>query len=427
MAHVTHRNDMNLWDPVRLKHVRLACRKGSQPILFLSVCALIFGLMLFGVTGRISFVSATASASPADSTGRTLLAADETVLNISILSPENTTYAVSRLPLTFTANASISWAGYSLDGQSNITTVANTTLADIAEGSHSIVVYANGTAGLMGSSQTVYFTVGQVSILEIVPLGIIQGLTEWLPVSSTAHLKIAQHFMNLEVTPLLDVTLHIGTLIVVIFYFRKDVKDILVALVHLDFTSEYGRLIPLIVVATIPTGIIGILYAEFLEQTFQTLLIIGVTFLIGATWLYTSRIGKENVGTITPLTAVIMGVAQGLASFPGLSRSGTTVSTALVLGLKRESAFRFSFLLSIPAIIGDTAFEAYHNRGQFAIQNISSIALLLGVVLAAVFGYIAIRLVSNLVRSKRFHYFAFYTWILGMTLIVLTVTGILAI
>jgi undecaprenyl-diphosphatase len=355
------------------------------------------------------------------------LTSNEIALDVSILSPGNTTFTVSRLALTFAVNASISWAGYSLDGQSNVTTLVNTTLANLGEGSHFIVVFANDTVGMMGSSQTVYFTIGNVSILEIVPLGIIQGLTEWLPVSSTAHLKIAQHLMNLEVTPLLDVTLHLGTLIVVVFYFRRDVKDVLAALVHLDFTSEYGRLIPLIVVATIPTGIIGVLYAEFLEQTFQTLFIIGVTFLVGATWLYTSRLGKENVGTITPLIAFIMGVAQGLASFPGLSRSGATISTALLLGLKREKAFRFSFLLSIPAIIGDTAFEAYHNRGQFAVQNISSTALLVGVVLAAVAGYVAISVVSNLVRSKRFHYFAFYTWILGIALIVLTLTGILTI
>ena len=425
MAHVVHKSNLNLRETPRLKQIMLASRKAARPILLLSVCTLIFGFMLFAGTGRASCVGAPPSS--ADSHGATLLAADESALKLSVLSPGNTTYTVSKLPLTFTVNASISWAGYSLDGQSNITAVANTTLANVAEGYHSIIVYANDTAGMMGSSQTVYFTVGQVSILEIVPLGIIQGLTEWLPVSSTAHLKIAQHLMNLEVTPLLDVTLHLGTLIVVVFYFRKDIKDILVALVHLDFTSENGRLIPLIIVATIPTGIIGVLYAEFLEQTFQTLLIIGITFLIGATWLWTSRLGKENVSTITPLTAFIMGVAQGLASFPGLSRSGTTISTGLMRGLKRETAFRFSFLLSIPAIIGDTAFEAYHDRGQFAVQNISSTALLLGVALAAVFGYIAIRLVSSLVRSKRFHYFAFYTWALGITLIVLTLTGILTI
>jgi len=261
----------------------------------------------------------------------------------------------------------------------------------------------------------------------MVPLGIIQGLTEWLPVSSTAHLKIAQHLEGLEATPLLDVTLHVGTLIVVIFYFRKDILDILSALVHLDFKSEYGRFIPLIIVATVPTGIIGILYGEFLENTFQTLLIIGVTFLIGASYLYTSRIGKEDKDTITLTMAFIMGTAQGLASFPGLSRSGATISTALLLGLKRDKAFKFSFLLSIPAIIGDVAFEAYHDRGQFAIQNIGPAALLVGVALAAVFGYFAIRIVSDSVRSKKFHYFAFYTWALGITLIALTLSGLLTI
>jgi undecaprenyl-diphosphatase len=279
----------------------------------------------------------------------------------------------------------------------------------------------------MVSSQTVYFTVGQVNILNMAQLGIIQGLTEWLPVSSTAHLIIAEHFMNLEATPLLDVTLHLGTLIVVVFYFRKDIRDILSALIHLDFKSENGQLIPLIIIATIPTGIIGLLYAEFLEKTFQTLLIIGITFLVGATYLYSSRIGKENVGTITLAIAFIMGTAQGLASFSGLSRSGVTISTGLLLGLKREKAFKFSFLLSIPAIIGDVAFEAYHNRGQFAVQNIGSTELLVGIVLAAVAGYFAIRLVSNLVRSKRFHYFACYTWILGIALIALTLAGLLTI
>jgi len=353
------------------------------------------------------------------------LTATDSSLKISVSSPENKTYTVSNLPLNFSVEVSASWAAYSLDGQANVTIVGNWTLTNLAEGSHSIIVYANDSSGVMGSSGTVYFTIGQVSVLEMATLGIIQGLTEWLPVSSTAHLKIAQNLMDLQVTPLLDVTLHLGTLIVVLFYFRKDVKNILKALVHLDFKSEDGRLIPLIIVATIPTGIIGVLYAEYLESNFQTLLIIGITFLFGATWLYTSRIGKENVNTITSSIAFIMGIAQGLASFPGLSRSGATISTALILGLKREKAFKFSFLLSIPAIIGDTAFEAYHDRGQFAIQNISSAGLLIGIVLAAVAGYFAIRLVSNLVRSKRFHYFAFYTWILGITLIALTLAGIL--
>jgi undecaprenyl-diphosphatase len=266
------------------------------------------------------------------------------------------------------------------------------------------------------------------NMLQTMILGLIQGLAEWLPISSTAHLKIAQQILNFQATPLLDVTLHVGTLIVVVFYFRKDVKSILSALKHLDFKSEHGQIIPLIVVATIPTGIIGLLYVVFLEHFFVThvfimFLAIGAAFLIGATWLYSSRIGKENTDTITITIAFIMGMAQGLASFPGLSRSGMTISTALLLGLKRDKAFRFSFLLSIPAIIGDLAVEAYVQRGELALQAVGPTELLAGIVLAMVAGYIAIKLVSNLVRSRRFHYFAFYTWLLGIALIALTLSG----
>jgi undecaprenyl-diphosphatase len=388
------------------------------------LCALFFALILFAINRNAAEASAyTSNAGPDD----TVFPTANQTLSVSILSPKNTTYTVSEIPLTFTANMPFSWAGYSLDGKANVTTMGNTTLTKLAQGVHSIVIYANGTTGDMVSSQTVHFTVGQVSILDMVVLGIIQGLTEWLPVSSTAHLIIAEHIMGLEATALLDVSLHLGTLIVVVFYFRKDIKDILSALIHLDFKSESGQLIPAIIIATIPTGIIGILYAEFLEKTFQTLLIIGVTFLVGATYLYASRIGKENVRSITPAIAFIMGAAQGLASFSGLSRSGVTISTGLLLGLKREKAFKFSFLLSIPAIIGDVGFEAYHDRGQFAVQNIGFTELLVGIVLAAVAGYFAIRIVANSVRSKRFHYFAFYTWILGIALLALTLSGLLTI
>ena len=264
-------------------------------------------------------------------------------------------------------------------------------------------------------------------LFNTIVLGLIQGLAEWLPISSTAHLRIAEHFLGLAVTPLFGITLHVGTLVVVVFYFRKEVKNILSALAHLDFKSEHGQLMPLIIVATIPTGIIGLLYVKFLEDTLQTLLAIGITFLVGAAILYTSRIGKENKDTLTYIIAFIMGSAQGLAIFPGLSRSGITISTALLLGLKREKAFKFSFLLSIPAIIGDLAVEAVQKRGQLALQTIGPIELLAGIAIAVIAGYIAIRLVSNLVRTKKFHYFAIYTGILGIALVGLTLSGFLTI
>ena len=265
-----------------------------------------------------------------------------------------------------------------------------------------------------------------MGLQEIIFLGLIQGLAEWLPISSTAHLIIAERFLGLTRASLLDVALHVGTLAVVVFYFRREVKEVLKALTHLDFRSEYGQLIVPIIVATIPTGVIGLLYVEFIEDAFQTFLIIGITFLIGATVLYISKVGRENTDAVTLLTAFIMGTAQGLVSFPGLSRSGITISTALLLGMKRRKAFKFSFLLSIPAIMGDLVVEAYRQRGQLATQNISSSELLIGIAIAIVAGYIAIRIVSNSVRSRRFHYFAIYTWLLGIALIALTISGFVA-
>lgn len=262
-----------------------------------------------------------------------------------------------------------------------------------------------------------------IELLQVIILGLIQGLAEWLPISSTAHLRIAEHFFGLSTMPLFNITLHIGTLVVVIFYFRKEVKNILSALLHLNFKSEYGKLLPLIVLATIPTGIIGLLYVGFLEDSLQTILAIGVALVIGATIVYASKNGKEKTDRITYTIALTMGIAQGFAIFPGLSRSGITISSALLLGLKREKAFKFSFLLSIPAIFGDLIVEAYKQRGQLGTQGIGSFDVLIGVIVAMIAGYAAIQLVSKLVASKKFHYFASYTWLLGTSLIILALMG----
>lgn len=261
-------------------------------------------------------------------------------------------------------------------------------------------------------------------LTDVIILGLIQGLAEWLPISSTAHLRIAEHFLALTTTPLFNVTLHTGTLIVVLFYFRKDVKSILSSIINLDTKSESGRLIFPIIIATIPTAIVGLIYVEFLEANLQTFLIIGITFLLGATMLFISRTREETTEKVTYTTALIMGVAQGFAIFPGLSRSGVTISTALLLGLKREKAFRFSFLLSIPAVAGDLIVEAYNQRLQFSTLGIGPLQTLVGTVFAVIAGYAAIRIVSKLVLSRKFHYFSVYTMALGIILVILAVMGI---
>ena len=259
-----------------------------------------------------------------------------------------------------------------------------------------------------------------MDILQSIILGFIQGTTEWLPISSTAHLKIAEYFFGLTTTPLFNLVLHLGTLAVVLFYFRFDVKNILASLWHHEFKSESGMLIPRILVATVPTAIIGLSYNLFLQDYLETLTIIGVTFIVGATIVFTTRFAKENAEGLPYRTVILMGVAQGFAIFPGLSRSGVTISTALLLGLKRDKAFKFSFLLSIPAIFGDLSVEAYVQRGQFSTGGISIFEVLAGVVVAALAGYFALKLVSRVVQGKKFHYFAFYTWALGITLLILT-------
>jgi undecaprenyl-diphosphatase len=257
-------------------------------------------------------------------------------------------------------------------------------------------------------------------LFTVIILGIIQGISEWLPISSTAHLRIAEYFLGFSATPLFNVFLHIGTLAVVIFYFRREIKIILIDLVHGDFHSEYGRFIPLIIVATIPTAIIGLLYDFYLGDTYQTFLIMGVTFLIGGALLILSRYGKEDQAQISYRRALVMGTAQGAASFPGLSRSGATISSGLLQGLKRETVFKFSFLLSIPAIIGDLAVEAYHERGNFAQGvGVAPVNLAIALVFTAIAGYFAIVLVRKLVLTKKFHYFALYTIPLGIVLILM--------
>ena len=257
-------------------------------------------------------------------------------------------------------------------------------------------------------------------LLTTIILGLIQGLTEWLPISSTAHLRLAEIFLGLAATPLFNLLLHLGTISVVIFYFRKDIKNILIALLHLDFKSENGVLIPRIAIATVPTAAVGLGYSIFLQDSLGTIPVIAVTFIVGAAIVYTTKFAEEVVDGLSYKTALIMGFAQGFAIFPGLSRSGATISIALLLGLKREKAFKFSFLLSIPAIVGDFAFEAYRQRGVLSTSGINGIEVTAAVAVAAVVGYFAIKLLSRAVRGRKFHYFAFYTCVLGIILLLST-------
>jgi undecaprenyl-diphosphatase len=254
-------------------------------------------------------------------------------------------------------------------------------------------------------------------LIETVILGIIQGLTEWLPISSTGHLKIAEKFLGLEAPILFDVILHLGTLTVILFFFRSDVKKILSALARLDFKTDYGRLILPIIVGTIPTALIGLAFSIFLENFFQELLTVAVALIACGFVLYSSKASKEKRNEIGYFAALLIGIAQGIAVIPGLSRSGLTIATALLLGIEREKAFKFSFLLSVPAVIGAFGLTLHTHFSALAASNLGWVEVFAGVASAVIVGYLALKLLWRVLEKRRFHFFAFYCWGFGVFLI----------
>ena len=256
-------------------------------------------------------------------------------------------------------------------------------------------------------------------LIKTIILGVIQGLTEWLPISSTGHLKLAEHFLGLNVPILFDITLHIGTLVVIFLFFRQDINNILSAFVRFDFKTEHGKLIPLIIVGTIPTISIGLVFGEPIESVFQSPLPIAIAFIICGIVLYSAKTGKEKTSNISYSTALIIGIAQGIAIIPGISRSGATIATALLLGVKREKAFTFSFLLSIPAITGALASTLCTQFDKLTTVGLGWAEIFAGMAVAVFVGYFALKILWKVLTKQRFHFFASYCWLLGAALILL--------
>ncbi|MCP4746347.1 MAG: undecaprenyl-diphosphate phosphatase [Desulfobacteraceae bacterium] len=258
--------------------------------------------------------------------------------------------------------------------------------------------------------------------IESILLGIIQGLTEFLPVSSSGHLVLLQHLFGMKEPQLFfNICLHAGTLIAVLMVFKQDTRALLDALAHLPaHIKSYGglraciknhpqiRLIAMIVVGSIPTAAMGILFAQIAEQLFGSLRLVSVMLGITGLFLWFSKgHGKQglSIDCMSWKDAFIIGVAQGLAIIPGISRSGATITTALFLGIDRELAGRFSFLLSIPAILGALVFGLDAETFQPAMP---AGMVIMGSLSAVIVGYFALRILMRLVNKGRLHGFAFY-------------------
>lgn len=267
----------------------------------------------------------------------------------------------------------------------------------------------------------------------VVLLALIQGLTEFLPVSSSGHLVVGSQILALaKPSLLLDVLLHVGTLLPVLWLYRVDIGQMLASIPRLLHPRRYWqedaalRLAVCIVIGSVPTALIGFLFEEQFERLFSSTLAVGCTFLLTGAILLLTRWwrpqSRDDADGETPAAfhsltvgrALAVGLAQGCAITPGISRSGTTIATGLFCGLERELCARFSFLLSIPAIVGATLLEL-HKAGQAAGQ--STFVLLLGVGAAAVSGYLALRWVVHTVRRGELHWFTIYVWPLGLAVL----------
>lgn len=270
------------------------------------------------------------------------------------------------------------------------------------------------------------------SILGIVLLGVIQGVTEFLPVSSSGHLVIGQVVVRLApASLLLDVLLHVGTLLPVLWLYRVEIVQMAVAAGALvarrvGWSDDASlRLLLCVAVGSVPTALIGLWLQDLFEQLFSNTMAVGVAFIVtGAILMLTRQLrqrrtvaqGAESWRTLTFGRALLVGVAQGAAITPGISRSGTTIAAGLLLGVERETAARFSFLLSVPAILGATLLQlrALDETGGQLLQFAA------GALGGAISGYIALRWVVSLVRRGELHWFAYYLWPLGASVLLYT-------
>lgn len=270
---------------------------------------------------------------------------------------------------------------------------------------------------------------------EAVVLGIVQGLTEFLPVSSSGHLVLFQHWLGwTEPELLFDISVHVGTLVAVVVVFFQDLAAMAKTLINLPalVRSTGGwrplltgnpevRLLAMIIVGSVPTAILGLLFAQMAEQLFASVSIVGITLLITGTILWFTRMHRGEGIAIAGMRwrhGLMIGLVQGMAIIPGISRSGSTIAAALYMGIDRQTAFRFSFLLSLPAVTG--AFLLGLDGEAFA--GSSPVGLILaGSLAAAVVGYIALKILLRMVISGWLYCFAPYCWIVGALALTLSI------
>lgn len=287
-----------------------------------------------------------------------------------------------------------------------------------------------------------------MTFVQAIILGIVQGLTEFLPVSSSGHLAIMKNLlhMNLETGALYDVLLHVATLAAVCIVMRKDILKLIVECISIirdiftnaviffegladrnsksDYieimSTAYRRFVVMIVVSTIPTGILGFLLNDIIETVESELLVPGICLICTAVIILISDFlseGTKKAKDMSAGDAFAIGTAQGIATLPGLSRSGTTITACILCGIDRKFAVKYSFIMSIPAIFGALILKI-SDVSKESVSGGEIVSYIVGMIIAAVVGYFALIFTTKIVQKKSFKYFAFYCFGIGVVSII---------
>ncbi|MDF1616986.1 undecaprenyl-diphosphate phosphatase [Petrocella sp. FN5] len=290
-----------------------------------------------------------------------------------------------------------------------------------------------------------------MTLFEAILMGIIQGLTEFLPVSSSGHLAIGSALFNLKTESgvLFEVVLHLGTLVAIFVAFWSEIWILIKSGLRIlkntwDYTSyhmikrgnkdktapiiiedEHQRFVMLIIVATIPTVIVALVLEKLILHAFTSLIFPAVGLLITATLLLLTtkmRSGALTEENVSFKKAMFVGLIQGFATFPGISRAGSTIVAGLFTGMSKDFIVKFSFIMSIPAILGATILQVLRFESTEPINEMI-ISYSAGMIASALVGYICIKVLLEIVRKGKIHYFAYYCYTVGILLLFVTLGG----
>ena len=270
-----------------------------------------------------------------------------------------------------------------------------------------------------------------MTIIQAIILGIFQGITEFLPISSSGHLVILQKIFDIsEGNLFFTAMLHFGTLLSIFIVYYKDIIKIILESIYLisdaiklkkiKLDNEYRVLAIMIIIGTIPTGVVGIIFKDVFESFYSNIFIVGIALLITGLLLWIANRatkGTKDASNMKFIDAIIVGIFQGLAIIPGISRSGSTIVGSLMRGFNKKFATKFSFLLALPAILGATILEL---KDALSLQQnlFFTGPIILGIIVSALTGIIAIKILIRALEKNNLYKFAYYVWALGLMVLI---------